>query len=91
MYASFGCLFTSTSILFFRLFGQPAPKGLLAFLQLLILLVLAIPGGVLALIAIVALQLPWYLAGIAFSVGCILVTLGIYAACHNILEAPEMR
>lgn len=91
MYASFGCLFTSTSILFFRLFGQPAPKGLLAFLQLLILLVLAIPGGVLALIAIVALQLPWYLAGIAFSAGCILVTLGIYAACHNILEAPEMR
>ena len=91
MYASFGCLFTATSILFFRLFGQPAPKGLLAFLQLLILLVLAIPGGALALIAMIALQLPWYLAGIAFSAGCILVTLGIYAACHNILEAPEMR
>ncbi|WP_283609805.1 putative ABC exporter domain-containing protein [Faecalispora anaeroviscerum] len=91
MYASFGFLFTSTSILFFRLFGQPAPRGLLAFLQLLILLALAIPGGLLALIALVALHLPWYLAGIAFSVGCILVTLGIYSACHNILEAPEMR
>lgn len=91
MYASFGCLFTSTSVMFFSLFGQPAPKGLLALLQMLILVVLAIPGGVLALIAIVFLQLPWYLAGIAFSVGCILVTLGIYYACHNILEAPEMR
>lgn len=91
MYTSFAWLFTATSILFFRLFGQPAVKGLLAFLQLICLVVLAIPGGIVAWIAMILLDLPWYFAGVGFAVGSILVTLGVYIACHNILEAPEMQ
>lgn len=91
MYTGFAWLFTATSILFFRLFGQPVTKGLLAFLQLICLVVLAIPGGIIALAALTLLELPWYFAGLGFALGSILVTLGVYATCHNILEAPEMR
>lgn len=91
MYTGFAWLFTATSILFFRLFGQPVTKGLLAFLQIICLVVLAIPGGIIALVALTLLELPWYFAGLGFALGSILVTLGVYAACHNILEAPEMR
>lgn len=90
MYVCFGFLFTATNILFFRWLGKVATKGFLALLQLIVLLILMIPGLVLLLVAFVLVQLPWYLAGLAFAFGNALVAVGIYAACRNVLDAPDV-
>lgn len=89
IYVCFGFLFTATNILFFRWLGKVATKGFLALLQMIVLVILMVPGAAMMLIASVAVQLPWYLCGVAFALGNALVAAGVYAGCRNVLDAPD--
>lgn len=91
VYASYGILFTAVSVLFVRVFGQPAQKGLLTLLLYLVLLLLMAPGAAVAVVCWIFLELPLLAAGLVLVVANTLVFVGIIAACRNVLETAELR
>lgn len=91
VYASYGILFTAVSVLFVRVFGQPAQKGLLTLLFYFALLLLMLPGVAVAGVCLIFLELPVLAAGLILVAGNVLVFVGIIAACRNVLETAELR
>ena len=91
IYGSCSFLFTAAGVLFCRIFGQPTPKGLLMMVYFLLLFLLALPGGAITLGLSLVADLSWYSAGLVFAVINVLVLLGTFAVCRNVLESAELR
>lgn len=91
VYGSFGFLFTAGNVLFVRLFGQPAGKGLLTFLYFFAMAILILPGAAVAGLALFFLEVPVVVAGVILAVSNTAVCLGVFAACRNVLETAELR
>ena len=92
IYASTGFLFTAGNVLSQRLFGQVANKGLLMFGYMFVLMALFAPGiGISALLYVLAGNLPGILIGLPDFVWNVLVSVGIFAACRNILSTVEFN
>ena len=92
VYGSFGLLLTAASVLFQRLFGSPPGHDLLTFLFMLAVLLLAAPGiAASAVLIFAAADLPWILYGLPAVLLNALISLGVFAACRNVLETAEMR
>lgn len=95
-YASFGLLFLAGNILSQRVFGSLANRGVVLFLYLFLLLLLMAPGvaGSIFLFSFMpetlAESLRLFLAGLAAIAWNILVSLGIVAACRNLLASAEV-
>lgn len=94
LYASFGFFFTASNILAQRVFGGMANKGVVLMLYMLLLILIAAPGIVGGVLLHMFVKSPAELAPFLFGlpVVCwnILVSLGIFYACRNLLGTAEM-
>ena len=91
IYGSVGFLFTAANVLSQRLFGQIINKGLTLLLYMLMILLLIAPGvGASAMLYAFAKWLPGFIIGLPVVVWNILVSLGIFAACRNLLSTVEL-
>ncbi len=90
IYASMGFLFTAANVLFERVFGQIGNRGLILILYMMLILVLLAPGvgGSAALYAF-ARQVPGIVMGMPIFISNVLISVGIFAACRNILSTVE--
>ena len=92
LYGSVGFLFTAGNILSQRLFGQVMSKGLIMFGYMFVLLALFAPGAAISALLYYSMQyLPGIVIGMPIVVWNILVSLGIFAACRNLLSTVEFR
>ena len=89
IYASFGCLFTSSNILSQRLLGAMANKGLILVLYSLMLLALVLPGAVIGLVLYFVFHVPGPVMGIPVALWNAAVSFGILAICQNLLHDME--
>lgn len=90
LYASVGLLYVSVNVLAQRLFGQVANKGLTMLFYMLLLAVLFAPGAVISgLLYQFAGFLPGFVIGLPIAVWDIAVSLGVFAACRNLLSTVE--
>ena len=91
IYASMGFLFTASNVLSQRIFGTMANKGLIMILYMLLLAVLLAPGiGGSVALYIFAKQLPGIVIGLPVFVCNMLISVGIFAACRNLLSTVEL-
>lgn len=95
LYASFGFLFTAGSVLAQRVFGGMANRGIVMFLYMLMIAVVIAPGiggavAVLYFFQSVPMSVYPFLIGLPCVVWNILVSVGIFYACRNILGTAEM-
>ncbi|NLJ31250.1 MAG: hypothetical protein GX424_06610 [Clostridiales bacterium] len=92
IYATTGFVFTAGNILSQRVLGTVGNKGLIMLAYMFMLALLFAPGvGVSALLYAFADFLPGFVIGLPIVVSNILVSLGIYAACRNVLSNAEMN
>ncbi len=92
IYASFGLLYTACNILSERVFGQMANKGLIVMLYLLMVLLIALPGGLVSIVLLIDCSfLPAFVIGLPVAGWNLLVSIGLIAACRNILGNMEMQ
>ena len=92
IYASFGLLYTACNILSERVFGKMANKGLIVMLYLLMVLVIALPGGLATIVLLLGFSfLPSFVIGLPVVVWNILISVGLIALCRNILGNMEMQ
>lgn len=90
LYASVGFLYVSVNVLSVRLFGQVANKGIMMLFYMLLLAVLFAPGAVISgVLYWAAPWLPAFLAGLPIAVWNLTVSLGVFAACRNLLGTVE--
>lgn len=91
LYASFGWTFTALNLVSRRLFGRPANRGLLLFLFLLVVLVLAIPGIVATvLFAVLVPGVPAPLVPLPLLFWNVVETVGVYAIGRGMLDNMEL-
>lgn len=92
LYGSTGFLFTAGNVLSQRIFGQVANKGLIMIGYMLMLAVLFAPGiTVSALLYQFVPGLPGILVGLPIFLCSVLISLGIFAACRNLLSTVEFN
>ncbi|WP_312695574.1 putative ABC exporter domain-containing protein [Caproiciproducens sp.] len=92
IYASMGFIYTAGNVLSQRIFGQMVNKGMIMFVYMLILGVLLLPGmGVSIALYIVFKDIPAILLGLPIFISNVLVSVGIFAACRNVLSSAEMN
>lgn len=92
VYATTGFIFTAGNILSQRVLGRVANKGLIMLAYMMMLALLFAPGiAVSALIYTFHQNLPGIVIGMPIVVSNILVSLGVYAACRNVLGNSEMN
>jgi hypothetical protein len=91
IFASMAFIFTASNVLSQRIFGQMANKGLIMILYMLLLAILLAPGvgGSVALF-IFAKQMPGIVMGLPIFVCNMLISVGIFAACRNLLSTVEL-
>lgn len=91
IYSSLGLLFTAANVLSQRLIGQVIGKGLTMIIYMFIILLLLVPGiGISTVLSIFAGWLPEFVIGLPIVVWNILISLGIFAACRNLLSTVEL-
>ncbi len=91
-YASVGFLYVSVNILFQRLFGTIMNKGLIMLVYMLLLGLLFAPGAVVSgLLYAFADYLPGFVIGLPCVVWNFAVSLGIFAACRNLLSSVDFN
>lgn len=88
-----GMAFISVSVLSERLFGRVQNKGLIVIFYLLVLMVIVLPGVIASgyLVSQFLPQIPGWVCGLPAIFWNALVSIGIFAACRNILENTEME
>lgn len=92
LYASVGFLFTAGNVLSQRLFGQVVNKGITMFIYIFVLMILLAPGiAVSAVLYTVAGYLPGFIVGMPIFVWNVAVSLGVFAACRNLLSTAELN
>lgn len=92
LFAATGFLFTAGNVLSQRLFGQVANKGLIMFAYIFVLFILLAPGiAISALLYNFAGFLPGIVIGMPIFVWNVVVSLGIFAACRNLLSTVELN
>ncbi|MBW7572890.1 putative ABC exporter domain-containing protein [Caproiciproducens faecalis] len=92
IYISMGCIYTAGNVLSQRMFGQLVNKGLLMFAYMIILLILLLPAAGLSLaVYLLVKDLPPVFLGIPVIISNILVSVGVFAACRNVLSSAEMN
>lgn len=92
VYASTGAIFTAANVLSQRVLGSVSNKGLMMVFYMILLIALLAPGiGGSVLIYTLAGYLPGVLIGLPIVVSNILVSVGVYAACRNVLSNAEMN
>lgn len=90
LYTSVGFIYVSSNVLFERLFGQMANKGLIMLFYILLLMVLLAPGVVISAVLYFNFSsLPGLIVGLPDVIWNIGVSLGIFAACRNMLSTVE--
>ncbi len=91
IYASMGFVYTAANVLSQRVFGQLANKGLIMILYMILLVVLMAPGiGGSVALYILARQVPGIVMGLPIFVWNLLVSVGIFYACRNLLNTVEL-
>ncbi len=92
LYASMGFIYTAGNVLSQRIFGQLVNKGLLMFAYMLMLIVLLLPGaGISLALYLLVENIPLTLLGLPVFISNVLVSIGIFAACRNMLSSAEMN
>lgn len=92
LYISMGFLYVSVNILSQRLMGQVANKGLNMIVYMLLVVVLFAPGAVFSGLLYWEMgYLPGFLIGLPMVVWNIAVSLGMIAACRNLLSTAEFN
>jgi len=92
LYGATGLLFTAGNVLSQRVFGQVVNKGLLMMGYLLMLIILFAPGiTVSAVLYNLFPNLPGIIVGLPIFIWNILVSVGIFAACRNLLSTVELN
>jgi hypothetical protein len=90
VYSSMGFLYIAANILFQRLFGQGISKGIVMLAYMLVILLLLAPGiGISAVLSIFAGWLPELVIGLPVVIWNILISIGVFAACRNLLSTVE--
>lgn len=92
IYGSSGFLFTANGVLSQRLFGSMNKKGLLFLVYMLVLAIIAAPGVTCSiLLAAFGNGLPGIVVGLPVVIWNIGISIGIFAACKNILDNMELN
>nr|WP_319489561.1 putative ABC exporter domain-containing protein [uncultured Caproiciproducens sp.] len=92
IYASMGFIYTAGNVLSQRVFGQMVNKGVIMFVYMLILGVLLLPGvGMSVALYVIFKDIPAILLGMPIFVSNVLVSIGIFAACRNVLSSAEIN
>lgn len=92
VYATTGFVFTAGNILSQRVLGRASNKGLLMIAYMMMMALLFAPGvGASLLVYSLAGDLPGIVIGMPLVFSNILVSLGVYAACRNVLSNSEMN
>ena len=93
LYASFGFFFTAANVLSQRVFGGMANRGAVLILYMLMLILTAAPGITAGILIHIFVPAPAGLAPFLFGLPVvfwnILVSLGIFYACRNLLGTAE--
>ena len=89
LFFSYGVLFTAGNVLSQRVMGSFSKQGLFMIIMLLMVLLLALPGGLVGLILLFAASCPLWVAGVACMVLNLFVSVGVLALCRNLLEVVE--
>ncbi len=92
LYASVGFLYVSVNILFQRLFGGMVNKGLGLLIYIFLLGLLFAPGAAVSGFLYVSFRnLPGIVVGLPCFAWNIAISLGIFAACRNLLSSAEIN
>ena len=92
IYGSTGFLFTANNVLSQRLFGSVANKGLLMIAYMFILVLTVAPGVVCsALLLAFGNGLPGIVIGLPVVIWNVVISIGIFATCRNILDNVELN
>lgn len=87
LYASFGLLFTAGNILSQRVFGGMSNRGVIMFLYMFLLVLIAAPGAVVSItLYVMQFQLPIIVIGLPTVIWNVIVSALIFYACRNLLS-----